>query len=92
MMTPAIQALGAEGIARVLAAVAAFGAFTGDNDPYCEHDCAILAIDGIEVLFKIDYYDRDLVYHSPARDAGKHDRCTIPSDPLRRVRDGHLPA
>jgi len=27
-----------------------------------------------------------------ARDAGKHDRCTIPSDPLRRVRDGHLPA
>jgi hypothetical protein len=62
MMTPAIQALGAKGIARVLAAVAAFDAFTGNNDPYCEHDCAVLAIDGIEVLFKIDYYDRDLVY------------------------------
>ena len=29
MMTPGIQALGAEGVARVLAAVAAFNAFTG---------------------------------------------------------------
>lgn len=65
MMTPGIQALGAEGIARVLAAVAAFDAFTGENDPYGEHDCAILAVDGIEVLFKIDYYDCDLVCHSP---------------------------
>src|SRR5260370_40939600 len=65
MMTPGIQALGVEGVAHVLAAVAAFDAFTGDNDPYCEHDCAILAVDGIEVLFKIDYYDGDLVYHSP---------------------------
>ena len=33
--------------------------------PYGEHDCAVLAVDGIEVLFKIEYYDRDLVYHSP---------------------------
>ena len=65
MITPGIQALGAEGIARVLAAVAAFNAFTGDNDPYCEHDCAILRVDGIEVLFKIEYYNCDLVYHSP---------------------------
>lgn len=65
MITPGIQALGAESIARVLAAVVAFDAFTGRNDPYCEHDCAILAVDGIEVLFKTDYYDRDLVYHSP---------------------------
>ena len=65
MITPGIQALRAEGVALVLAAVAAFDAFTGDNDPYGEHDCAVLAVDGIEVLFKIDYYDRDLVYHSP---------------------------
>ena len=64
-MTPGIQALGAEGVARVLAAVAAFDAFTGDNDPYGEHDCAILIVDGIEVMFKIDCYDRNLVYHSP---------------------------
>lgn len=65
MMTAGIEALGAEGVARVFSAVEVFDAFTGDNDPYGEHDCAILAVDGIEVLFKIDYYDRDLVYHSP---------------------------
>lgn len=65
MITPGIQALGVRTVARVLTAIAAFDAFTDDNDPYGEHDCAILAVDGIEVLFKIDYYDRDLVYHSP---------------------------
>jgi hypothetical protein len=65
MMTPGIQALGVRVVARVLAALAAFDAFTGDNDPYGEHDCGILAVDGIKVLFKIDYYDRDLVYHPP---------------------------
>jgi len=65
MVTPGIQALGFGAVARVLTAIAAFESFTDDNDPYGEHDCAILAVDGIEVLFKIDYYDRDLLYHSP---------------------------
>ena len=65
MITSGIQALGTEGVARVLAAVAAFDAFTGDNDPHGEHDCAILTVDGLQVLFKIDYYDRSLTYHSP---------------------------
>jgi hypothetical protein len=65
MITSGIQALGTKGVARVLAAVAAFDAFTGDNDPHGEHDCAILTVDGVRVLFKIDYYDRNLTYHSP---------------------------
>jgi hypothetical protein len=64
MITSGIQALDTE-VAQVLAAVAAFDAFTTDNDPYGEHDCAILTVDGHRVLFKIDYYDRDLAYHSP---------------------------
>src|SRR6266851_10392698 len=59
------EALGPGGVARVLAAVAGFDAFTGDNDPYGEHDCAILTVDSHRVMFKIDYYDRDLAYHSP---------------------------
>ena len=65
MITPGIQALGDGAVARVLTAVAAFDSFTNDNDPYGEHDCAIVTVNNIEVLFKIDYYDRDLVYHSP---------------------------
>jgi Protein of unknown function (DUF3768) len=65
MITSGIQALGAEDIARVLVAVAAFDTFTTDNDPYGEHDCAILTVDSNRVMFKIDYYDRDLAYHSP---------------------------
>jgi hypothetical protein len=64
MITAGIQALGGEAVARVLAAVAGFDAFTADNDPYGEHDCAIVTVDGIEVLFKIDYYDRSLTYHA----------------------------
>jgi hypothetical protein len=65
MITAGIQALGTEGAARVLAAVAGFDAFTADNDPYGEHDCAILTVDGVRLMFKIDYYDRSLTYHSP---------------------------
>src|SRR5216683_182432 len=65
MMTSGIEALGPGGVARIMAAVAAFDAFTGDNDPYAEHDCAILTVDDVRVLFKIDYYDRNLTYHSP---------------------------
>ena len=65
MMTSGIEALGPGGVARVMAAVAAFDAFAGDNDPYGEHDCAILTVDGVRVLFKLDYYDRNLTYHSP---------------------------
>jgi hypothetical protein len=64
-ITCGIQALGAEAVARVLAAVAGFDEFTADNDPYGEHDCAILTVDSHRVMFKIDYYDRDLAYHSP---------------------------
>ena len=36
-----------------------------DNDPYGEHDFGRITVQGHEILFKIDYYDRDLVRHSP---------------------------
>ena len=39
-------------------------AFTNDNDPWQEHDCATLDVDGETVIFKIDYYDVNMEYGS----------------------------
>jgi Protein of unknown function (DUF3768) len=57
MMTSGIEGLDVVRVARIMAAVAAFDAFTSDNDPYAEHDCAILTVDGVRVLFKTDLYE-----------------------------------
>ena len=65
VITRGIEALGSRAAANVLAAVAGFDDFTEDNDPWGEHDCAVLTVDGRRIIFKIDYYDRDLAYHSP---------------------------
>ncbi len=48
----------------VLNAVIAFDAFTEDNDPFGEHDCACLTVMDQRILWKIDYYDRKLEFHS----------------------------
>ena len=55
----------ADFIAKVTAAVRSFDAFSDDNDPWQEHDCAIFDVDGESVMFKIDYYDLDLQDGSP---------------------------
>jgi len=65
VITRGIEALGADRVTQVLTAVARFDDFTEDNDPWGEHDCAILTVDGRRIIFKIDYYDRDLRWHSP---------------------------
>ena len=65
VITRGVEALGADGVRQVLSAVARFDDFTEDNDPWSEHDCAILTVDGRRIIFKHDYYDRDLAYHSP---------------------------
>ena len=60
-----IEALGTDDVCKVLAAVAQFDDFTQDNDPWGEHDCAVLTIEARRIIFKIDYFDRDLNWHSP---------------------------
>src|SRR4051794_36943126 len=67
VITRGIEALGSAGAAQVLAAVARFDNFTEDNDPWGEHDCAVLTVEGRRIIFKVDYYDRDL--QSPPPDA-----------------------
>src|SRR3954471_24738155 len=57
VITRGIEALGSAGAARVLAAVAAFDDFTEDNDPWGEHDCAVLTLEGRRIIFKVDLYE-----------------------------------
>ena len=58
-----------------MAAVAGFEEFDDDNDPYDEHDCAPLDVDGRLVGFRIDYCGLDQVSSSPE-----------PSDPAATAR------
>ena len=60
-----ILSKGADFIAKATAAVRSFDAFTNDNDPWQEHDCATLDVDGEPVMFKVDYYDENMEYGSP---------------------------
>jgi hypothetical protein len=65
VMTDGVAALGSETVIAVFAAVAGFTDFNPDNDPWGEHDCAVLTINGIRVIWKIDYFDRSRRIHSP---------------------------
>ncbi|MEX0957317.1 MAG: DUF3768 domain-containing protein [Rhizobiaceae bacterium] len=59
-----IAALDRKVWAKVIVAVAEFDNFTPDNDPYGEHDCAVVDVDGLRVIFKIDYFDPTMLHHS----------------------------
>ena len=47
------------------AKVRAFDEFTARNDPYGEHDFGSIEHEGQTVFWKFDYYDVDLLMHSP---------------------------
>jgi hypothetical protein len=65
MITQGIEAIPIPKRRRILQQVRSFDAFTEDNDPHGEHDCAILEAEGERIMFKIDYYDREVSLHSP---------------------------
>ena len=64
-MTNGIAALGLASVNAIFKAIAGFSAFTGDNDPHGEHDCAVMEAEGHRIIWKIDYYDRSRTCHSP---------------------------
>ena len=64
-ITAGIAALGPSLVFKILAAVAAFNQFTPDNDPWGEHDCALLGVDDLTILWKVDYYDQTRSSLSP---------------------------
>jgi hypothetical protein len=65
VMTTGIAALGAEAVARIVKTIAVYDDFCHANDPYEEHDFGSFEADSHLIFFKIDYYDKDLTYHSP---------------------------
>jgi hypothetical protein len=56
-------------VERILAGVRRFDEFRRDNDPYYEHDFGAFVIEGISVMWKIDYYDQNLRYWRDPLDA-----------------------
>ncbi len=65
VITSGVAAKGNDFINRAMKAVRSYSAFTEDNDPHHEHDFGDFTLDGVELYWKIDYYDRKLEYHSP---------------------------
>jgi hypothetical protein len=65
IITRGVHALPPDTVLAVIAAVQSFNAFTAANDPYGEHDFALLEVGDQRVMFKIDYYNLALSGHSP---------------------------
>jgi Protein of unknown function (DUF3768) len=65
IITPGIAALGPEAVERLVKTIAIFDDFCTANDPHGEHDFGAFEFDQVDVMFKIDYYDRSLSFHSP---------------------------
>ena len=75
MFTSGVAALDKKTREEIVLEVRKFNNFNESNDPFKEHDASILTVKGIEIYWKIDYYDNDMKYHSPDK-----------SDPLKTKR------
>ena len=75
VVTSGVDALGPERLQRLLVRLRAFDEFDEANDPYSEHDFGGFDHEGEEFLWKIDYYDASLTFHSDD-----------PADPAKTVR------
>lgn len=64
MLTRGIYSKGQACINEILDNVKMFNDFNHGNDPYNEHNYGSLEYDGEKIMWKIDYYDRDLRYYS----------------------------
>ena len=62
--TPVVSNLSFKDKLGLLCAIGRYNDFNPNNDPYGEHDYGSLNYMGEQYCFKIDYYDKDLIYHS----------------------------
>ena len=65
VITPGVAALGKEAVDRIVKTIQVFDDFCHANDPHEEHDFGSFEVDGHNIFFKIDYYDKTLTMHSP---------------------------
>lgn len=65
VMTPGVAALGPDAVARIVQTIAVYDDFCQANDPHEEHDYGMFEAAGQKIIFKIDYYDKTLTFHSP---------------------------
>jgi len=65
MVTRSVRALSQFNTAELVAALSRYDRFDPDNDPHGERDFGDLDLAGAELLWKIDYYDKELVWGSP---------------------------
>jgi hypothetical protein len=52
VITRGVEVFGADRVGQVRSAVAGFDDFTEENDPWGEHDCAVLTVAGRQIIFK----------------------------------------
>ena len=79
VVTEGLQARGPEFLRKAIDAIRTFDSFDEKNDPWGEHDCGAVEIEGEKVFWKIDAYDRTLTRGSenPANEAVTHRVLTI---------------
>ena len=65
MMTRGVLNLPGCDVRSILAKLRSYAAFDTDNDPHGERDFGDIDYAGASLLWKIDYYDSDLIYASP---------------------------
>jgi len=75
VMTSSVACSDAETIALILDAVRTYDEFDEGIDPYGEQDMGRFTVRGEDYYWKIDYYDRNMEFHSPD-----------PADPMVTVR------
>ncbi|MGV6850428.1 MAG: DUF3768 domain-containing protein [Marinibacterium sp.] len=65
VITEGIRTIGDDALPRIMTTIAAFDNFSEDNDPRGEHDFGAFDCQDERIFWKIDYFDRELKYHSP---------------------------
>ena len=65
MVTRGVRSLQGFSATALLAALAAYDSFDGDNDPHGERDFGDVELCGTTLLWKTDYYDTKLEFASP---------------------------